>query len=116
MKIFLLWSYVLAAGFVVQAEELCNMGPERLSSTLRCVSNKISTELQEKVYALNNDGTPFPEFIRKHCDLGTDYREILRNNLSEQDIAAIKDAYLDCTNNGWLGLLRRGLQFNYRRR
>ncbi|CAN7993052.1 unnamed protein product, partial [Ixodes hexagonus] len=73
MKIALLCSLVLAAVFIVEAGELCSMDAEKMSATLLCMREKLPTEIKEKMHALNKEETPFPEFVKKHCDLGTNY-------------------------------------------
>ncbi|CAN8019668.1 unnamed protein product [Ixodes persulcatus] len=97
MKIALLCSLVLAVVYAVEAGELCHMDHEKLASTLLCMSEKMPTELKEKVHALNKEATPLPEFIKKHCDLGTDYKEVMKKNLSEEELASLKKAYQECT-------------------
>ncbi|XP_042148957.1 uncharacterized protein LOC8043578 [Ixodes scapularis] len=97
MKIALLCSLVLAVVYAVEAGALCHMDHEKLASTILCMSEKIPTELKEKVHALNKEGTPFPEFIKKHCDSGTDYVKVMKASMSEEELASLKKAYEECT-------------------
>uniref|UniRef100_A0A0K8RDE7 Putative microplusin n=1 Tax=Ixodes ricinus TaxID=34613 RepID=A0A0K8RDE7_IXORI len=97
MKIALLYSLVLASVFVVEAGDFCALNAEKRSSTLHCLGEKLAPEVKGKLLALNQEGSPIGEFVKKHCDKGTDYVEVLKKNLSAQELASLKKAYEECT-------------------
>uniref|UniRef100_A0A090X9B6 Putative secreted protein n=1 Tax=Ixodes ricinus TaxID=34613 RepID=A0A090X9B6_IXORI len=80
MKIALLYSLVLASVFVVEAGDFCALNAEKRSSTLHCLGEKLAPEVKGKLLALNQEGSPIGEFVKKHCDKGTDYVEVLKKN------------------------------------
>uniref|UniRef100_V5HBU5 Putative secreted protein n=1 Tax=Ixodes ricinus TaxID=34613 RepID=V5HBU5_IXORI len=96
MKIALVCSLVLGTAFVGKACDLCAMEPEKMATTVTCMSDKISNELKEKLMVLNKDGLPLPEFIKKNCDAQTDFKAVLENTLSEEEMGSMKKAYDEC--------------------
>ncbi|CAN7990766.1 unnamed protein product [Ixodes pacificus] len=96
MKISLLCSLVLASVFVVEAEDFCALNAEKRSSTLHCLGEKLAPEVKGKFLALNQEGLATGEFVKKHCDEGTDYVEVLKETLSAQELASSKKAYEEC--------------------
>ncbi|XP_077560144.1 antimicrobial peptide microplusin-like [Haemaphysalis longicornis] len=98
MKVLFLCGLIMAAAMFVEAgHEICEKDHDQVKALLTCMAEHVPAEVKEKAMdIIHKQGDNAAEFVKKQCEVGVDFVEVLKKVLTEEEAAAIRKAYKDC--------------------
>ncbi|XP_077531616.1 uncharacterized protein LOC144144004 [Haemaphysalis longicornis] len=98
MKVLLLCGLILAAAMYVQGgHEICELSHEQITVMLKCMADHVPAEHKEKALDLvHSQADNIAELVKKQCEAGVDFGEVMKKLLSEEEGAAVRKAYTEC--------------------
>ncbi|XP_050052538.1 uncharacterized protein [Dermacentor andersoni] len=100
MKVLLLCGLVLAGAFIAEAadgKELCGMSHDGIKDVMKCMAEHAPPQMKEKAFEIIGEkGDHMAETIKKQCESGVDFGEMVSAVFSERVAEGIKAAYRQC--------------------
>lgn len=98
MKALFVCALIVAGAFVVQgAQELCGLNNGQIKTVLKCMADHAHSELKGKAQEIiKSQGDNLAQLVKRQCDAGVDFEEVLKTVFSAEEAAAIRQAYKQC--------------------